>query len=116
MAFRQIPDEMRDTVARAFVATGSVRGTARKTGLPPSTVSRWLRGKAGVQLRAAADAFRARTEIEIRRAWIEELRQPDRRPVVEIIRRLDRLHEGLVDEEMRKARSRRRRSAVVPAA
>ena len=116
MAFRQIPAEMRVEVAQAFVTTGSVRGTARQTGLPPSTVSRWLRGPAGVELRAAADAFRARTEIEINRAWLEELRQPQRAPVAEIFRRINGLRDGLVREEMRKARSRRRRTAVAPAA
>jgi len=74
-------------------------------------VSRWLRGPAAAELRAAAAAFRVRTEIEVRRAMLEELSRPDRPPVVEILRRLDGLREGLVAEEMRKARSRRRRPA-----
>lgn len=34
---------MRARAVAAYVATGSVRGAARETGIPPATVSRWLR-------------------------------------------------------------------------
>ena len=77
----------------AYVATGSVRAAARQTGVPPATVSRWIRGPAAAELRQAADAFAARVDLEVRRAWVEELRQPHRASPLEISRRVELLRE-----------------------
>lgn len=109
MAFRRIDPEIRDRAVRAYVATGCVRAAARESGIPASTVCRWLRGPAGPRLRQAADAFKARVDLEIQRAWIEELRRPDRPAMVLLLARRAATREGLVAEELRRIRSRRRR-------
>ena len=109
MAFRRIDPEIRDRAVRAYVATGCVRAAAREIGIPASTVCRWLRGPAGHRLRQAADAFKARVDLEIQRAWIEELRRPDRPAMVLLLARRAATREGLVAEELRRIRSRRRR-------
>ena len=111
MAFRRIAPERRAEVVAAFVATGSVRAAARETGIPPATVSRWLRGPAAAELRRVADAFKARVDLEVQRAWVEELRRPVRHPMFDITRRVGALREALVHEELRRVRSRRRRPA-----
>ena len=117
MAFRHIPPEERSRVVAAYVATGSVRAAARQTGVPPATVSRWIRGPAAAELRQAADAFAARVDLEVRRAWVEELRQPHRASPLEISRRVELLREGLIRQEMARVRSRRRRGVpFAPAA
>ena len=111
---RQVDPELRQRAVAAFVATGSVRGAARVAGLPASTVCRWLHGPAAPELRQAAEAFAARVEVEVRRAWLEELRRPDREPMMVVSNRMVALREGLIAEELRRIRSRRRRRSSVP--
>ena len=64
MAYRLIPANVRERAIDTWVALGSVRGAARELGVPPCTLSRWLRSARNLDtLRRQRQASEERLQI-----------------------------------------------------
>lgn len=64
MAYRLISADIRERAIDTWVALGSVRGAAREIGVPPGTVSRWLRSARNLDtLRRQRQASEERLQI-----------------------------------------------------